>query len=346
MSKNLQVLDSHRVPKNIPHAHWQELGMLHGVLAWIAFLMRELNHPIMAIEDCLNRAESEQAGNHTPETRHILATIRENVNQLRHVMEGMKSLVTVECPVVDMALDEVNLKDIIDWAIKQARRQAEQRGIALDAKGVEDTGRLTVHGMSLAQSLLYLLRTEIESSAAGDRLYIYVSIKNEDFICIQITNANHYISKRILASLFQEQPENLPHDTLMNELYPAKLLLQGLGGKLSITSEKGKGIAYTIIVPKRWHSWMEEINALLLATNISRKEARAEIKNVQQLLSSLIEKVPPTFTESLHRLGGRVQELGVLCNRSLFLAEDFSSRLETLQDRLQPEKEGFEFTPE
>jgi HD-GYP domain-containing protein (c-di-GMP phosphodiesterase class II) len=87
-------------------------------------------------------------------------------------------------------------------------------------------------------------------------------------------------------------------------------------------------------MPKRWQSWVQEINALLFAVDSSRKEARTELENIERLVSSLVEKVPIAFHDSLDRLRSRVQELGVLCNRSLFLAEDFDSRLETQQDRL------------
>lgn len=40
------------------------------------------------------------------------------------------------------------------------------------------------------------------------------------------------------------------------ELYPAKLLLEGLGGNLSVSGEKGKGVTYMITVPKRWQSYL------------------------------------------------------------------------------------------
>ena len=77
---------------------------------------------------------------------------------------------------------------------------------------------------------------------------------------------------------------------------------------------------------------MQDVNALRLATEISRKEARTELKNIHHLLSSFLEQVPPTIKDGLKRLDGKVQELDVLYNRSLFLTDDLSSRLEVQQD--------------
>ena len=61
------------------------------------------------------------------------------------------------------------------------------------------------------------------------------------------------------------------------------------------------------------------------ATEISRKEAQSELVNIRHLLSSLSEQVPPAMKDSLDKIRGRIQELGVLCNRTLFLTEDLNS---------------------
>jgi diguanylate cyclase (GGDEF)-like protein len=320
--------------KGIPQAHRKELRNLQGVLVWLAFLTSEIDNPITAIDHCLNWLESKQPENRVPSERNMLATIRQNINQLLHVTEGLESLITVECPIIGAVPGEVNLRDILYWIKEQVRDKAEQQGIMIDIQGVDHTECLMVDGKGLAQSLLYLLRAEVELSSPGDRLHIRVSDKNPEFINIRITNPNHHIPQWSLEVMLQGKQEVIQQDSLRNELYPAKILVQGLGGKIRITSKKGKGINYTVIIPKRWQSWIQEINALLFAVESSRKEARAELNNIERLISSLVEKVPITLHDSLDKLRSRVQELGVLCNRSLFLAEDFDSRLEIQQDRL------------
>jgi response regulator RpfG family c-di-GMP phosphodiesterase len=161
-----------------------------------------------------------------------------------------------------------------------------------------------------------------------------VAEKNSEFISIQITNPDHYIPHQALDMLLKGQQAGVRNDALKNVLYPAKVLVEALGGKLNISSEMRKGITYTVIVPKKWQSYLQEVNALQLATDISRKDARAEFRNIEHLLSSLVEQVPQAMKDNLERLRGKVQELGILCNRSLFLADDLNSRLETQQDRL------------
>ncbi len=320
--------------KSVPHTHRKELSDLQGVLAWFAFLKTEINNPITAINDCLNLLEAEQPENALSDKRSSLVAIRENISQLSHIFKGLESLITTECPFVGSVPGEVNLGDILRWVIEQVQDKAEQKRIVIDIKGVDSTEHLMVDGNSLTQSLLYLLRTGVELSSPGDHLHILVSDNNQDSINIQIHNPNRNIPDYLPDMMLQDKPENLPPDALRNELYLAKLLLQGLGASLNIISEKGKGTYYTVTVAKRWQSWMQEINAILYATDTSRKEARTELDNIQNLLSDLVKKIPPTLYDRLDKLRSRVQELGVLCNRSLFLAEDFNSRLEKQQDRL------------
>lgn len=317
----------------IAYAHQEETKTTHEALAWFDFTIRELNIPLTEVKDRLKLLESIK-GKLTPEQWNSVEKIRENISQLRQTMEGITHLTWAECLTASASFEEVDIGETYDWIMQQIGRLAEQRRIEVDIKGAEGIGRLLIDRRNLTQGLLYIMRSEVQSAPPESRLHISAAEINEDFIIIKITNPNHHISQRTLAMLLQGLPETVPHDTLNNELYLAKVLVQGLGGKLSVSSEKEKGIVYTVTIPKRWQSWMPEVSALQLASEISRKEAFVELKNIQNQLPSLMKKVPATMRDSLARLSRKVQELGILCNRALFLTDELSSQLEIQQDRL------------
>jgi response regulator RpfG family c-di-GMP phosphodiesterase len=106
-----------------------------------------------------------------------------------------------------------------------------------------------------------------------------------------------------------------------------------MDGTLEITSTPGQGIAYMIVLPQSWQGSMQEVNALVLATDISRKHTRAEIKKLQHLTTSLTGELPDSVISCFDNLRYRIQELGILCNRSLYLVEDYCSQLEACQER-------------
>jgi response regulator RpfG family c-di-GMP phosphodiesterase len=108
-------------------------------------------------------------------------------------------------------------------------------------------------------------------------------------------------------------------------------------GKI-MNGEKSKGTTRAVSISKKWHSGLHDIDSLQLAMDINRKEARKALKNIQHITASLLESVPPELKDSFDRLAGDVQEMAVLCNRSLYLATDYNRRLE-LQRNLSLQQE-------
>jgi diguanylate cyclase (GGDEF)-like protein len=320
--------------KGIPQAYREERKTLQRVLAWVSFLTTELETPIVEIKECLDSLRAIRVQDLAPRHRSSLKSIKENVKQLLHVIEELDDLTIGEWIKDEVVLEEVELKSTFDWIMEQVQELAEQQGIEIDIEGTEGIGRLIVDGKSLTQGLFYLLRGEIKSGARGDQLQLRVSDTMNAFVAIELINRNRHIPQGELAVLSQDQFEGMPNNRKRIDLHLVKVLIQGLGGKLAIKSNKGEGTTFTVSVPKRWRSSIEEVNALLSAAESSRKEARAQLHSIRYLLLSTIEQIPSDMEESLENLGYKIQELMVLCNRSLFLADELSSRLENQQDRL------------
>ncbi len=328
------------VHRGTPPAYREELKTMHGVLAWVVFLARELETPINAIKDCLESLPGHQAKDFDLGEPTSLEAIQENIGQLLRILAELEHLKTLEWATDRTTPGVVDLREIVEWIMSQVQVLAEQRGIEIDIEGVEDIGRLMVNGRGLAQGLFYLLRNEIKAGAFGDRVQVCVSEASETFIIVEVINRNRYIPPGELATLFRGQLESLTSKGRRNDLYLAKVLLHALGGKLSVRSQKGEGSIFTIVVPKRWRSSVEQVNRLQSEAEQDSMAARAQLENIRRLLSSTVELVPPAIAESLDSLSCRVQELEVLCNRSLFLADDLTSELEREQDRvLQQETE-------
>jgi response regulator RpfG family c-di-GMP phosphodiesterase len=101
-----------------------------------------------------------------------------------------------------------------------------------------------------------------------------------------------------------------------------------------IASAKAKATPHAVNITKKWRNPLQPVDSLQVAMDISRKEARVALKNMQRITASLVERVPPALKDSFDRLAGDIQELAVLCNRSLYLIHDYNSRLEMQQERL------------
>ena len=320
--------------KGIPHAYREELRTLQRVLTWVGFLTEGLEAPVSVIRDCLESLESPQIGDTESRQWHSLKAIRENTNNLYQVVQELNQLTSGEWLAEDTVLEEVDLRSTFDLIMKQVQQLAEKRGVEVNIEGVDGTGRSMVDGRGLTRGLLYLLESEINSSKRGDHLQINISKANDPLITIELINHNQYIPHQKLASFYQGQLQGILQNGLGDDLYLAKVLIQGLGGKFSVKSNEKEGTTFMLSIPRRWQSSIERVNALLSAVEISRKEARAHLESLRSLMQETVKQAPSAIEENLENLGYKIQELVVLCNRSLFLTDELSSRLESRQDRL------------
>ncbi len=316
------------------HVQQEELKTMHGILAWLDFLVTELSAPLGDLKKLLETAERGDNGLERPG---ILKQVGDTFDRMERAMAAISGLNWAERLTAGASFEEVDIGETLDWVVRQVSGLAGDRRIGIVMAGTEGIGRFLADRKSLTQALLYVARAELATAPPESRLHINAVEINDDFIIVTFTNPDHHVSPRALAALLQGQLEDL-RGSPGRELYPARLLLQGIGGRLSVSSEKEKGIVYTLTVPRRWQSQMQEVNALKLAAEISRKEAWAELRKIQEELSLAGEGTAPA-RESLERLRGKVQELGVLCNRSLFLTDDLGSQLELQQEQLLQREE-------
>jgi response regulator RpfG family c-di-GMP phosphodiesterase/GGDEF domain-containing protein len=320
--------------KEMVPAYKEGLKAMQGVMTWVDFLMKEIETPVNMAKACLDSLDIKTEDLSEQQTEK-LKTLQDNHRHLIRVVEGITNLVKSDELRGGPLLDEVDIEHILDWIIKQVEVLAEQKGIQVDIDVPAKIGRIIRDKKSLTQSLLYIIRSEIRSAPPESHLYISLAEKNEEHIHIEINNPDRSLSSRQLKALFKKPFESPPgKGTPVNELYPARILLRGLGGELEAASEKGQGITYRVIIPKRWRSYIQDVSTLQLAMEISRKEAQDTLRNIQRTVASLVDEVPATVNENFKRLSSKVQEMGVLGNRSLFLADNLSNRLEAQQDRL------------
>ncbi len=323
------VIVSHR---ETTQAYKEGLRAMQGAMGWLDFITRELELPMNRMKDCLQTFER-NSKNLDKRHQQSINNLHDNYHLLARIVEGISSLAKSETPGSGVSCEEVDIREVLVWVLKQVEVLATQHQISSDIITDGEIYRIVRDKKSLAQSLLYIIRSEIISSPLACRLRINLSDKSEEYIRIKISNPDHYISTRTLDNLLHQQSSTL-EGTLINELFPANILIQSLGGKLEATGEKGEGTTYVVTLPKKWQSWMQEIDTLHLAMDISRKEAREALETTRQAIASLNKQKPHDIRYNFDKLCSKIQELAVLCNRSLFLADDCNTRLEIQQDRL------------
>lgn len=333
------------VNKSVLPVYRQEFKALQGVLAWITFLIREIDIPITSINDSVGWLESASTKDFTPQQLNNLKTIRENMDRLLGFLREIANLARGEWATGSPIIGEANIDRTFDWILDQVDKLTKRRKIKIKIAGVENIGQLLLDGRILTEGLFYILQSLIMISRSGDRIYIRASDNNDGNIIIEMVNPNRFIPHQKLYQMYQAQLVGKLPANQSNKFYVARVLLKSLGGKVNIESNKENGLIVTIVLPKRWKSSINDVNALLYAADISRNEAKNQLDTLSHILSSYDRQIQSAVSEPLKNVRSKIQELLVLCNRSLFLANELNSQLEMQQDRiLQQEIEQFATT--
>jgi response regulator RpfG family c-di-GMP phosphodiesterase len=332
--ENSVVAQPPLVSKNVAPEQQRELKTTQGVLAWVTFLARELETPIVEIKDCLETLTTEQSVNSDTEEANGLAAIKESTGQILRILDELEHLKHSDWNANGTNMEGADLKSILDWVMKQVQGIAEQREVEVNVDGLEDIDGLMVDGTSLAQGLFYLIRNEVTSSTLGDQVRIGVTDANDGYITVEIANRHRYIPPAELATLFRGQIDSLVSRGRKNDLYLAKALLSGIGGKLKVRSRKEEGSIFTISIPKKWRSAAEQVGQLQAEAEAYFQTTRTQLDNLRQVTQSTADAVPAVVKESIATHSIKLQELEVLYNRCLFLADELSSQLERHQAQL------------
>jgi diguanylate cyclase (GGDEF)-like protein len=326
--------------KSVLPLHRQELKALQGVLAWIGFLTKEIDSPISSIDDCLGLLESTPLKNYSPQQMNNLTNIRDNTDKLLCFLRELTNLTRGEWITGSPLIEEANIKHIFDWILDQVNTLAKRRRIRVKITGLENISQVMLDGRALTEGLFHITRSLIKSSRSGDYLNITASNNDDGNIIIAMTNPTRFIPNNKQPQPHQARPIDTLPGNHINEFYIAQVCIKSIGGVINIRSTKESGFIVTIVLPKRWKSPADNVNALLHAADFSRNEARTQINKLSLVLSSHDKQIQSEFSEPLKDLKNKIQELLILCNRSLFLANELNNQLEMQQDRiLQQEDE-------
>jgi len=216
------------VSKSVLPVHRQELNALQGVLAWITFLIREIDIPITSINDCIGLLESAPTKDFTPQQMDNLKTIRENTEQLLDFLKELTNLTRGEWVTGSPILGEANIERVFGWILEQLDELVKRRKIKIEITGVENIGQLILDGRVLTEGLFYVLQGLIKISRSGDRLYIRASDNSEGNIIIEMTSPNRFIPHRKLSQTYQAQLVGTLPANQINKFYVARVLLQSL----------------------------------------------------------------------------------------------------------------------
>lgn len=184
------------------------------------------------------------------------ATIADAAQHLSTMLDDLADLEVVESPGFTITCEPVDLVDAAAKAVGILGVRARDRGIALEISGQLGTIMAAAEFRRVLQILINLTGNAVAYSPQGSTVRISAWVAGEGRVALQVSDEGPGVSEAQAARIF-EKFERLGRDSAGGAdkgsglgLYIARLLARAMGGELSLTSEPGKGAAFTLELPQ------------------------------------------------------------------------------------------------
>ena len=234
--------------KNITEFH--ELDTAKTTL--ISTISHELKTPISAILMSLQLLEDKRVGVMNEEQAELSQSIKENSERLLSITGELLNMTQVESGRLQLKPKMTKPIELIDYAIKATRIQAERFGIQIEVDYPEEKiSKLYVDSEKIAWVLTNLVNNAIRYSSENGRVIIGVSQDEENMMRIFVKDFGRGIDPRYQESIF-EPYFRVPGTKVQGSglgLSISRDFVEAHGGSLTIESELGKGSMFIITLP-------------------------------------------------------------------------------------------------
>ena len=215
----------------------------------IGDIAHELRSPLTNIRCQLETLQDGLAAT-SPE---IIASIHEEAMLLNRLIEDLQDLALAEAGQLRLQSVAVGLRTVIDHAVSALRHQASIKKISLSADVTGDLAYVTADPERLAQVLRNLLGNAIIHTPAGGLVEIRAYRAGNE-IEVTVSDTGSGIAPEHLPFVFErfyrvDDSRSRSTGGAGLGLAIAKQLVEAQGGRITVTSEAGKGSCFTIAFP-------------------------------------------------------------------------------------------------
>ena len=216
---------------------------------FISTISHELKTPISAIMMSLQLLEDSRIGRLNDEQTELAKSIQDNSERLLNITSELLNMTQVESGKLQLKPRITKPIELIEYAIKANRVQAEKFNIQIEVQYPEDKiGKLFVDSEKIAWVLTNLLSNAIRYSPENGRIIIGARQADEEHIEMFVRDFGKGIDPRYHQSIF-EHYFRVPGTKVQGSglgLSISKDFVEAHGGTLTVESEVGKGSCFTL----------------------------------------------------------------------------------------------------
>jgi len=224
--------------------------------SFLANISHEIRTPLNSVVGFANLLLSDDISKTSKEE--YIEHINHNSEKLLQIIGDIIDLSRLESSQIEITYEEASLSEIINEVIEETRQSIKrnEKPIILTIKNqFEDNGDLIfTDRIWLKRVLNHLMDNAVKFTLEGSVQLSYA--KEEDDIVFRIKDTGIGINKENLGRIFEEFRQEInghhrPFEGLGVGLTLAKEVIERMGGKIFVQSEKGFGSEFSFTIPYR-----------------------------------------------------------------------------------------------
>lgn len=210
-------------------------------------ISHQLKTPLTSIRMALHLLLDENVGSLNEKQADLLVSARDESERLNGIIEDLLDIRRLESGNVRLSLAAVSPHELVSEAIALFSRQAQDKGIRIEADLPADLPRVRADRSRIAYVFANLLSNAIKYSPFGS--VVRLAAKTEaDKVLFSVTDAGRGIpgkyQKRIFEKFFRVPGKNGESGVGLG-LSIAKEILTAHGGRIAFSSAEGRGSTFT-----------------------------------------------------------------------------------------------------
>jgi signal transduction histidine kinase len=225
----------------------------------VAAIAQELRRPMSSAIGYTDFLLGESVGILGALQRKFLERLRVSIDRMSKLVEDLVRITHVENDAaVVLAGQAVEVSAAIDEAVSVTATQLREKRIALRVDLPEQLPSLIADRDALQQVLIQLLQNAGAATHTNGSVFLRARIENgdgeQDYVLIQVTDEGGGISPDDMPHVFSQiyranspKIQGLGNSTI--EMSVVRTLVEGLGGRIWVDSEPGRGSTFSVVLP-------------------------------------------------------------------------------------------------
>jgi two-component system sensor histidine kinase BaeS len=208
----------------------------------IANVAHELRTPIAAM-----RSELEgMADDVIPMEKEGVASLLEEISRLTRILDGIDDLTQAQASALDLAPRELVLEQFLSGIMERFQGSAREKGVDTVLE-IEPGSVVMADPDRLGQIVVNLLSNALRATPTGEKVTVWTERAGKNTV-IGITDAGHGIPETELPHIFERFYRGSDGGLGLG-LTIVKELVEAHGGDITVTSQRGKGTTFSVVLP-------------------------------------------------------------------------------------------------